>query len=69
MSTHSYQPEMRRGTGRFAFSILSGLLLASQLVFPSTTFAISTRIARSTDPPASQSLALSEVSVVRLVFN
>ncbi len=69
MSRHSYQPEMRRGTGRFAFSLLGGLLLASQLVFPSPTFALSTRTARSADPPASQSLALSEVAVVRLVFS
>ena len=67
MSTHSYQPEMRRGVSRFAFSILGGLLLASQLVFPSTTFALSTWTATSADPPQSQ--ALSEVSVVRLVFS
>jgi len=60
---------MRRGIGQFAFSILGGLLLASQLVFPSPTFALSTRSARSADPPASPSLALSEVAVVRLVFN
>src|SRR5215471_13972956 len=69
MSKHRYQPHMRRGIGRFAFSILCGLLLASQLVFPSTTFAISTRTASSAEPPASPSLAQSEVSVVRLVFN
>jgi len=69
MSRHSYQPEMRRGIGRFAFSILGGLLLASQLVLPLTTFALSTRKASTADPPASQSLALSEVSVVRLVYS
>ncbi len=69
MSRHSYQPEMRRGIGRFAFSILGGLLLASQLVLPSTTFAISTRTANSADPPPSQSLAQSEVAVVRLIFS
>ena len=69
MSRHSYQPEMRRGIGRFAFSILGGLLLASQLVLPSTTFALSTRTVNSADPPASQSLAQSEVSVVRLVYS
>src|SRR5437667_1327135 len=68
MSTHSYQPEMRRGISRFAFSLLGGLLLASQLVFPPVTFALSARTASSADPPASQSLALSEVAVVRLVF-
>src|SRR6266581_2279471 len=67
MSRHSYQPGMRRGIGRFAFSLLSGLLLASQLVFPSVTFATSTRTASSADPPQSQ--ALSEVAVVRLVFS
>jgi len=60
---------MRQGIGRFAFSILGGLLLASQLVLPSTTFALSTRVASSADPPASQSLAQSEVSVVRLVYS
>jgi serine/threonine protein phosphatase PrpC len=69
MSRHSYQPEMRRGIGRFAFSILGGLLLATQFVLPLTTFALLTRIANRADPPASQSLALSEVSVVRLVYN
>src|SRR6266487_4259240 len=69
MSRHSYQPEMRRRTGRFAFSLLGALLLASQLVFLSPTFALSTRTVHSADPPASQSLALSEVSVVRLVFD
>ncbi len=67
MSRHSYQPGMRRGIGRFAFSLLSGLLLASQLVFPSVTFATSTRTASTADPP--QSLAQSEVAVVRLVFS
>src|SRR5438045_4211973 len=69
MSRHNSQPEMRRGIGRFAFSILGGLLLASQLVLPSATFATSTRTASSADPPSSQSLAQSEVSVVRLVYN
>src|SRR5438132_1395578 len=60
---------MRRGIIRFAFSILSGLLLASQLVLPSVAFARSAQTHRSDDPPLSQSLALSEVSVVRLVFD
>ena len=69
MSRRSYHLEMRRGIGRFAFSILGGLLLASQLVLPSTTFALSTRTMTSADPPASQSFALSEVSVVRLVYS
>ena len=69
MSRHSYQPKMRQSIGRFAFSILGGLLLASQLVLPTTTFATSTRKASSADPPASQSLAQSEVSVVRLVYS
>jgi serine/threonine protein phosphatase PrpC len=69
MSKHSSQPEMRRGIGYFAFSILGGLLLASLLVFPSPTFAASHRTASRADPPASQSLALSEVSVVRLVYS
>ncbi len=67
MSRHSSHPEMRRGIGRFAFSFLSSLLLASQLVLPSVTFALSTRTASSADPP--QSLAQSEVAVVRLVFS
>ena len=69
MSMRSHQPEMRRGIGRFAFSILGGLLLASQLVLPSHMFAISIRTANSADPPTSQSFALSEVSVVRLVYS
>ena len=69
MSRHSYQPEMRRGIGRFAISILGVLLFASQLVLPSTIFALSTRTTSSADPPASQSLAQSEVSVVRLIYS
>jgi serine/threonine protein phosphatase PrpC len=69
MSRHSYQPEMRRGIGHFAFSILVGLLLASQFVLPSTTFATSNWTVSSADPPASQSVALSEVSVVRLIYS
>src|SRR5437667_1202126 len=67
MSRHSYQPGVRRGIGRFAFSLLSGLLLASQRVFPSVTFATSTRTASTADPP--QALAQSEVAVVRLLFS
>jgi serine/threonine protein phosphatase PrpC len=69
MSRHRNQPEMRRGISRFACSILSGLLLASQLVLPSITFALSARRASSADPPPTPSLAQSEVSVVRLVFD
>jgi serine/threonine protein phosphatase PrpC len=69
MSKHRYQPKMRRGIGRFAFSILGGLLLTSQLVLPSTTFATSTRTASSADLAPSQPFALSEVSVVRLVYS
>jgi serine/threonine protein phosphatase PrpC len=64
MSTHSYIPAWRRGTGRFAFSVLGGLLLAFQLVLPSVA---SAHTSDSADPP--QSLAQSEVSVVRLVFD
>ncbi len=63
MSTHNYLPEMRRGIIRFAFSILSGLLLASQLVLPSA------QTHDRADPSQSPSFALSEVSVVRLVFD
>jgi serine/threonine protein phosphatase PrpC len=69
MSRHSSQPEMRRRMGYFAFSILGGILLASQLVFPSPTFATSDKAASTADPPTSQSLALAEVSVVRLVYS
>ncbi|MGZ3616516.1 MAG: zinc ribbon domain-containing protein [Ktedonobacteraceae bacterium] len=67
MYRHNLQPEMLRGIGRFAFSILCGLVLTSQIVLPAHGLAISTRIASSASVPASQSLALSEVSVVRLV--
>jgi serine/threonine protein phosphatase PrpC len=49
--------------------LLGGFLLASQLVFPSTTFATLHWAKSSADPPASQSLALSEVAVVRLVYS
>ena len=69
MSRHSSQPDTRRGFGHFAFLILGGLLIASQLVLPSNAFATSDRTGRNADPPASQSLALSEVSVVRLVYS
>jgi serine/threonine protein phosphatase PrpC/rubrerythrin len=67
MSTHSYLSEMRRGISQFAFSILCGLLLASQLVFPSVAFALSAKTDSRADPPPA--LARSEVSVVRLVSN
>src|SRR3974390_2842106 len=60
---------MLRSIGRFAFSILGGLLLASQLVLPANGLSTSMRIAHSTGVPASQSLALSEVSVVRLGYS
>src|SRR5690348_15535057 len=68
MSRHSSQPKMLRGIGRFAFSILGGLVLASQLVLPANGLTTSARISYSTGVPASQSLAESEVSVVRLVY-
>jgi hypothetical protein len=67
MRTQSYLSEMRRDISRFAFSILSGLLLASQLVLPLVAFARSAQTHGNADPP--QSLALSEVTVVRLVFD
>jgi serine/threonine protein phosphatase PrpC len=69
MSRRSYQLQMRRGIGRFAFSILGGLLFASQLVLPSTTFAISNRTVSKADTPNPQSFTQSEVSVVRLVYS
>ncbi|MGZ3645128.1 MAG: PP2C family protein-serine/threonine phosphatase [Ktedonobacteraceae bacterium] len=69
MSMRSNDQEIGRGFGRFAFSILGGLLLAFQLVLPSHAFALSVRIASSANPPTSKSLALSEVSVVRLVYS
>ncbi len=69
MSRHSSQAKMLRGIGHFAFSILGGIVLASQLVLPANGLATSTRTARSTGVPASQPLALSEVSVVRLVYS
>ena len=69
MSMRSNDQEIGRVIGRFAFSILGGLLLASQLVLPSHVFALSVRTTNSADPPTSQSFALSEVSVVRLVYS
>jgi serine/threonine protein phosphatase PrpC len=69
MSRHSYQLEMRRGIGCFAFSILGGLLLASQLIVPSTTFALSIRTVSSADSAPTQAFAQAEVSVVRLVYS
>jgi serine/threonine protein phosphatase PrpC len=69
MSTHSYQPEMRRGRSRFAFLILSAFLLAFLFVLPSVSFAATSQAHVSTDPPVSPSLAQSEVAVVRLVFD
>ena len=69
MSMRSNDQEIGRVIGRFAFSILGGLLLASQLVLPSHAFALSVRTTNSADPPTSQSFALSEVSVVRLVYS
>ncbi len=69
MSTRYYLPEMRQGIIRFAFSILSGLLLASQLVFPSVAFARSAQTDDNADPSQPPSFAQSEVTVVRLVFN
>ncbi|HYB01928.1 MAG TPA: protein phosphatase 2C domain-containing protein [Ktedonobacteraceae bacterium] len=69
MSRHSSQPEMLRGIGRFAFSILGGLLLASQLVLPANGLATATRTVHTTGVPDSQPLALSQVAVVRLVYS
>jgi serine/threonine protein phosphatase PrpC/rubrerythrin len=69
MSRRNNDQEIGRSIGRFAFSILGGLLLASQLVLPSHAFAFSVRTANSAEPPASQALALSEVSVVRLIYS
>src|SRR5437667_8250096 len=69
MSKLLSQPDMGRGISYFAFSILVGLLLAFLLVFPSPTFAASHWTTSRADPPASQSLALSEVSVVRLIYS
>ncbi len=66
MSTHSYKPEVRRGSGRFAFSILGGLLLALQFVLSPVAFAASSTRGNADPPPAQ---ALSEVAVVRLVLD
>lgn len=66
MSMHSYIPELRRGMGRFAFSILGGLLLAFPLIWsPVAIASSSSRV--NTDPP--QAMAQSEVAVVRVVSN
>jgi hypothetical protein len=69
MNLNRNQPEIHCGISRLAFLLLSPLFLASQLVFPSTIFALSTQTASSADPPALRSLALSEVAVVRLIYN
>ena len=65
MSTHRNILALRRGTGRFACSLLGGLLLALQLVVPAVAFAASIHTGQRADPP--QALAQAEVSVVRLV--
>jgi serine/threonine protein phosphatase PrpC len=64
MSAQRILPELRRVNGRFAFFMLGGLLLVFQLILAPVALAASSSRGN-TDPP--QAMALSEVSVVRLV--
>jgi len=68
MSTKSFIPEMRKGISPPVLALLSGILIALQLVLPATAFASLTRAA-APNPPADQAFALAEVSVVRLVVS
>jgi serine/threonine protein phosphatase PrpC len=69
MSTHSSIPEGRVGIGLSAFSLLSGLLLALQLVLSPIAFASSSSPERANRPALTEQgvLELAGVSVVRLV--
>jgi serine/threonine protein phosphatase PrpC len=71
MSMHRFAPVMRRGTGLLVLSMLSGLLIAQQLLLSSIAFA-STNASRSGTARAltqqqQEALDLASVSVVRLV--
>ncbi len=68
MSTKSFIPEMRRGSGPSVLVLLGAILITLQLMLPAVTFASSARSAAPT-PPADQAFALAEVSVVRLVVS
>jgi serine/threonine protein phosphatase PrpC len=68
MSTKSFIPEMRKGTGPSVLVLLGGILIALQLVLPAVAFASPARAA-APNPPADQAFALAEVSVVRLVVS
>jgi serine/threonine protein phosphatase PrpC/rubrerythrin len=69
MSTHSSIPEMRGGIGLSAFSLLSGLLLALQLVLSPVALASSSSPERVSTPALTEQgvLDLAGVSLVRLV--
>lgn len=68
MSTKSFIPEMRKGISPSVLVLLSGILIALQLVLPAVAFASFTRAA-APKPPEDQAFALAEVSVVRLVVS
>src|SRR5579859_597557 len=68
MSTKSFIPEMRKGISPSVLVLLSGILIALQLVLPATAFASLTRAA-APKPPEDQAFALADVSVVRLVVS
>ena len=68
MSTKSFIPEMRKGISPSVLVLLSGVLIALQLVLPAAAFASFTRAA-APKPPEDQAFALAEVSVVRLVVS
>src|SRR5438270_9493017 len=71
MSTHRFAPVMRRGTGLIALFMLSGLLIAQQLLLSSIAFASTnasrSRTARALTQQQQEALDLASVSVVRLV--
>src|SRR5260370_28407992 len=68
MSTKSFIPEMRKGISPSVLVLLSGILIALQLVLPAAALASFTRAA-APKPPEDQAFALAEVSVVRLAVS
>src|SRR5437879_5716819 len=73
MSTHRFAPGMRRRTTLFVLSMLSGLLIALQLLLPAIAFATAnagrSETARVLPPQQQKALDLAGVSVVRLVVS
>src|SRR5690349_11779837 len=75
MSRHRFAPVvlMRRSTALLVLSMLSGLLIALQLLLPSmafaTTHAARSGTARALPPQQQEALDLAGVSVVRLLVS